>query len=324
MSRPKILTTLPTTLHATENGSGPFGPDVLLIESGPDGLMPRGEVLARIGTADALVNCSELKIDDELLDAAGQLKIVVNLSAGYENLDLDLLSRRGIWAVNSPDQFTESTAEWAFGLLLAVTRQVLQADQYTRSGQWRHGDFKRCFYNRMCLADKTLGVIGMGRIGRAVARRAEAFGMRVLYHSPSAKGKPSYRSLEELLAEADVVTLHVALNEKTRHLINGETLKLMKPRAIFINTSRGKTVDEAALAAALHAGRLGGAGLDVFENEPDVHPDLLTAPNVVLSPHMGAGTVKSIADCWHLAAENIALVLGGKPPKEPLNRPVGK
>lgn len=320
MSWPTILTTLPVP----KGDSNPFAPEVRLLEGEPDRMLFYGEVLARIGPADALVNCSELRVDDELLDAAEQLRIVVNLSAGYENLDLDLLSRRGIWAVNSPDQFTESTAEWAFGLLLAVTRQVLQADQYMRSGQWRQGDFKRCFYNRICLADKTLGVIGMGRIGRAVARRAEAFGMRVLYHSPSAKGEPSYRSLEELLAEADVVSLHVALNKKTRHLINGETLKLMKPGAILINTSRGKTVDEAALATALHAGRLGGAGLDVFENEPDVHPDLLTAPNVVLSPHMGAGTVKSIADCWCLAAKNIALVLDGKPPKEPLNRPVGK
>ncbi len=321
MIRPTILTTMHTTIAAMEDGASPFGPETRLIESKSQGLMPRDEVLARIGLADALMNCSELAIDDELLDAAGRLKIVVNLSAGYENLDLDLLARRGIWATNSPDQFTESTSEWAFGLLLAVTRKVLEADRYVRSGQWWLGDFKRGFCNSMCLADKTLGVIGKGRIGRAVARRAEAFGMKVIYNSPSAEGEASYRPLEELLAEADVVSLHVALNDKTRRLINADTLELMKPGAILVNTSRGKTVDEAALAAALHAGHLGGAGLDVFEDEPNIHPDLLTAPNVVLSPHMGAGTEKSIADCWRLAAENIALVMEGKAPNDPLNRP---
>ncbi len=320
MSRPTIL----TTLYATADGPSPLGPDVQLIQGKATGLMPRGDVLARVGPADVLVNCSELKVDDELLDAAGRLKIVVNLSAGIDNLDLDLLARRGIWAVNSPDQFTESTAEWAFGLLLAVTRQVLEADRFVRSGQWQIGNMKLGLYKSMCLSDKTLGVIGYGRIGRAVARRAEAFGMRVLFHSPSAKDDPSYRPLDELLAASDVVSLHVPLTETTRHLVNRDTLARMKPGAIFINTSRGKTVDEAALAAALHAGHLGGAGLDVFENEPNIHPDLLTAPNTVLSPHMGAGTLKSIADCWCLAAENIALVLAGKPPKEPLNRPAGK
>lgn len=315
MSRPTIL----TTIRVPEDGSSPFGPDVQLIQGEPTVLMPRGEVLARIGPAEALMNSSELAIDKELLDAAERLKIVVNMSAGFENLDLDLLSRRGIWAVNSPDQFTESTAEWAFGLLLAVTRQTLQADRYVRSGQWRVGGTKRGFHNCMGLFDKTLGVVGYGRIGRAVARRAEAFGMKVLFNSPSAKDDPSYRPLGELLAEADAVSLHVPLNEKTRHLINVDTLEQMKPGAILINTSRGKTVDEAALAAALHSGHLGGAGLDVFENEPSVHPDLLTAPNVVLSPHMACGTLEGIADCWRLAAENIALVLDGKPPKEPLN-----
>ena len=311
-----------TVLCTRRAPTGLFGglaDKIRFIQGPPDGMMPREEVLRRVGPANVVINSTELEVDEELLDAAPNLKLVANVAAGFNNFDPALLKERGVWATNCPDEFTDSTAEWAIGLLLAVARSGPEADAFIRAGRWKLGTDAFDEWNRIGLAGKTLGIIGYGRIGRAVAVRARAFGMRVVFYNRSSRDDPDYRPLDTLLAESDVVSLHVPLTDTTHHLIGREALARMKPGALLINTSRGKTVDEAALAEALHSGRLGGAGLDVFENEPGIHPDLLTAPGTVFSPHFAAGTPETIIAAWHRVAENVRLVYEGKPPKTPLN-----
>ncbi len=298
---------------------GELSKEARFIQGPSSGMMPRDEVLRRAGEANVVVNSTELRVDEEFLDAAPRLKLVANLAAGYNNLDLELLSRRGVWAANCPDEFTEATAEWTIGLLLNVARNGIEADNFVRSGRWRLGTDAFDQWNRIGLAGKTLGIIGYGRIGRAVATRARAFGMRVVYFNRSSVDEPDYRPLDQLLAESDVVSMHVPLTDETRHLINRARLAKMKRGALFLNVSRGRTVDEKALADALHSGHLNGAGLDVFENEPEPHPDLLSAPKTVFSPHFAAGTPETIAAAWSRMVKNIVRVFRGEPPIAALN-----
>lgn len=284
-------------------------------------LMPREEVLRRAGSVEAIVNQAELQVDVELLDAAPQLRIVANVALGTDNLDLDLMARRGVWATNTPEAFVDATADCTLGLLLGVARRLHEADAYIRAGRW--SGFQPGVWDGMLLRGKTVGIVGFGKIGRAVAQRASAFGMRILGYSRRASAEEGRVPFDTLLAEADVISVHVPLTPETRHLFGAREFSLMKRGAIFLNMSRGRVVDEGALVEALESGHLAGAGLDVFAEEPRVHPALLRLPNVLLTPHIGGGTRESRFAARHLAAQNVALVLQGREPLTPVNRPAG-
>lgn len=316
---PKVLITNTVPAEALNPLAG-----LAEVIQGPAGgrLMPRDEVLELAPTLQGIINQAELVVDAELLDLAPQLKIVANVAIGVDNLDLDLMARRGVWASNTPDAFVASTADCTLALMLSVLRRIPQADAYARSGDWTGDGFQPGVWDGALLAGKTLGIIGYGRIGRAVAKRARAFDMRVIYHSRTFSNEAGYRSLEALLGEADVLSLHTPLTEQTYHLLDAARLARMKDGAYVINMARGAVVQEEALVAALQSGKLAGAGLDVFEFEPAIHPALLEMPNVVLTPHIGGGTRESRLMARRLCAENIAAVLSGGLPLTPVNDPL--
>ena len=270
--------------------------------------------------ASAIVGMLHDRIDGAVADAAGPgLKVVANVAVGYDNVDVPALAERGITVTNTPGVLTDATADLAFGLLLAVTRRLGEGERLIRSRTpW---SFHLGFLLGSGLQDKTLGVVGLGQIGQAMARRALGFGMRIVYSGRSRVSEEvektlgsEYVSFNELLERSDVVSLHCPLTPETRHLIDADALKTMKPGAYLINTTRGPVVHEAALADALEAGEIAGAGLDVFEAEPEVEPRLLGLENVVLTPHLGSATVETRTAMAVLAAENVASVLtGGNP-----------
>lgn len=259
--------------------------------------------------ADALVPTPRERVTDALLALAPRLKVVANCAVGTDNVDLEACRKRGVVVTNTPGVLTEATADLAWLLLLAVTRRLREGEALLRSGSW--SGWKPLELLGTGLAGKTLGVYGMGRIGSAVARRAEAFGMKVL---GVVEGDPP-EAFERLLAESDVVSIHVPLTPATRGRFGASELARMKPGAVLVNTARGPVVDEAALAAALVSGHLGGAGLDVFEKEPEVHPALLPLPNVVLLPHLGSATRETRLAMARTACEEAARVLRGEAPK---------
>ncbi|WP_454812905.1 2-hydroxyacid dehydrogenase [Paenarthrobacter nitroguajacolicus] len=285
----------------------------------------REELLRRVAGADAIVSLLTERVDAELLDAAGpQLKIVSNVAVGYDNINVPECTERHVIATNTPGVLTEATADIAFGLILMATRRLGEGERLIRAGQaWKWGMF---FLLGSSLQGKTLGVVGMGGIGQATARRAKAFGMEIVYQSRSeidpsiAEDLGSRRvELDELLAISDVVSLHCPYGPSTHHLIGAEQLATMKDTAYLVNTARGPIVNEAALALALREGQIAGAGLDVFEQEPKVHPWLLELENVSLVPHLGSATVETRTSMAVLAAENTLAVLGGEQPPTPVN-----
>lgn len=284
---------------------GPFG--------GP--MCTRAEVLALAPELFAIINQHELTVDRELLEAAPKLKIIANVAIGYNNFDIEALNQAGVWGTNCPGVFAESAADHTIGLLLSVARRIPEADQYCRSGQWISDGFQPGPWDGVLLGGKTMGVIGFGQIGRAVAKRAEAFGMKIVFHDVAETGDPRQRELEDLLRESNVISLHVPLLTSTKHLLNERTLALLPKGAIILNLARGPVVDEEALANALASNHLLGAGMDVAENEPNLHPGLTAHPRVVFSPHVGGGTVESRKEARLICATNVAAVLkGGKPP----------
>lgn len=292
--------------------------------TGPESI-GREELLHRVAGADAVVSLLTERIDAELLDAAGpQLKVVANVAVGYDNIDVPACTERGIVAANTPGVLTEATADIAFGLILSATRRLGEGERLIRSGQpWKWGMF---FLLGSSLQGKTLGVVGMGGIGWATARRAKAFGMEIVYQSRSeidagvaAELGARRVDLDELLTVSDVVSLHCPYGPATHHLIGAEQLAAMKSSAYLVNTPRGPIVDEAALASALREGQIAGAGLDVFENEPSVHPGLLELESVVLVPHLGSATVETRTAMAMLAADNALAVLSGERPPAPIN-----
>ena len=285
--------------------------------------LTKPELIARLQGKDGLVCHIICGIDDEVLAAAPALKVVANVAVGYNNVDVAAARRRGVVVTNTPDVLTETTADFAWALLMAAARRVVEADRYARSGQW--GVWKWDLLWGADVHGKTLGVVGFGRIGRAVARRALGFGMRVLYHDAvradaavERELRATATSLETLLREADFVTLHTNLTPETRHLIGERTLRTMKPSAILVNASRGPVVDEAALARALREGWIAGAGLDVFEDEPKIHPDLLSLGNVVLAPHIASASGDTRVAMATLAVRNCLAVLAGNAPLTPV------
>lgn len=260
--------------------------------------------------AAAVVGMLHDRLDGALADAAGpDLKVVANVAVGYDNVDVPALAGRGVVVTNTPGVLTDATADLAFGLLLAVTRRLGEGERLLRSRTpW---SFHLGFLLGSGLQGKTLGIVGFGQIGRAMAKRAEAFGMSIVYTGRSTQGSVSF---EELLERSDVVSLHCPLTPETRHLIDAAALRAMKPGAYLVNTTRGPVVDEAALADALEAYEIAYAALDVFEHEPDVEPRLLGRDDVVLSPHLGSATVETRTAMAVLAARNVVEVLSGRAP----------
>jgi glyoxylate reductase len=281
--------------------------------------LPREDLLALVEGADVAVTMLYDRVDDELLDAAGAgLRGVCNVAVGFDNVDLAACARRGVVVTNTPGVLDEATADLAFALVLAATRRLGEGERLIRAGRpWRWG---MGFMLGHDLRGGRLGIVGLGGIGARVATRGRAFGMEITYHSrhesPAAAGLEAIRlDLDELLATADVVSLHAPLTDATRHLIGARELALMKPTATLVNTARGAVVDEAALAAALRDGQIAAAGLDVFEHEPEVLPALLELENVVVVPHIGSATVETRAAMAELAARNaIAIATGEEPP----------
>ncbi|MGC0239011.1 2-hydroxyacid dehydrogenase [Arthrobacter sp. SD76] len=291
--------------------------------AGPESIS-REELLRRVAGADAVVSLLTERIDAELLDAAGpQLKVVANVAVGYDNVNVPACTERGVVATNTPGVLIDATADIALSLILMATRRLGEGERLIRSGEaWKWGMF---FLLGSSLKGKTLGVVGMGGIGQATARRAKAFGMEIVYQSrseidPAVASELGARrvDLDELLAVSDVVSLHCPYGPATHHLIGAEQLAAMKDSAYLVNTARGPIVDEAALAAALRDGIIAGAGLDVYEQEPTVHPGLLDLDNVVLLPHLGSATVETRTAMAMLAADNALAVLSGNQPPAPI------
>jgi glyoxylate reductase len=282
------------------------------------------ELHAAVAGADAAVTLLHDRVDDAFLAAAGPgLRVVANVAVGYDNIDVAACARRGVVCTNTPGVLVESTADIAFSLILMATRRLGEAERMVRSGAtWSWSMF---YMLGMGLQGKTLGIVGLGQIGTATARRARAFGMRIAY-AGRRRADPALEAelgaalldLDELLATADVVSIHCPLSAETRHLIDARRLALMRPTAYLVNTARGPIVDEAALAAALRAGSIAGAGLDVFEREPVVEPGLLDLENVVLIPHLGSATIETRTAMGVLAARNAVAVLAGQAPLTPI------
>src|SRR5438270_10417729 len=276
---------------------------------GPPEAIPRDELLSRIAGKVGAVTLLTERVDAEFLDAAGpDLRIVANYAVGFDNIDVDECTRRGVMATNTPDVLTETTADPAWALLMAAARRIAEGDRYLRARTpWTWGPEMMLGQD---VHDATLGLVGFGRIGQALARRAKGFGMRIVYYDvfrPPAEVEKAlgarYLEFDDLLGEADFISIHVALTPETRHLFGAEQFRRMKPTSVLVNSSRGPVIDEAALAQALREGEIFGAGLDVFENEPEVHPDLLELENATVIPHLGSATVETRDAMAVLAAE---------------------
>src|ERR687897_2011486 len=283
------------------------------------------ELLEAVRGASGILATATEKMDGEVMDAAGDgLKVIANMAVGYDNIDVEAAGERGVVVTNTPGVLDETTADVAFMLLLAAARRLGEGERLLRAGRWEWWGPKQLMGRDVW--GEVLGIVGFGRIGQAVARRAKGFGMEILYHNRSRKVGAEeelgarYLDLDELLESADFVSVHTPLSDETHHLIGAAELGMMNPEAIFVNTSRGPVVDEAGLADALAEGRIFAAGLDVYEEEPEVHPKLLELQNVVLAPHIGSASVETRDRMAALAAENIVAVLSGEGPKTPVGR----
>jgi glyoxylate reductase len=287
-------------------------------------VLSRPELLRCVQGADALLTLLTDKIDGEIIDAAGpQLKIIANMAVGFDNIDVQAATQRGILVTNTPGVLTDATADHAWALLFSIARRIPESERYLRAGKFKN--WGPLLFLGGEVAGKTLGIIGAGRIGSAVAMRSRGFNMQVLYTNRSPKPELEHElgarrvSLEGLLRESDFVSLHIAMVPETRHLINAESYRMMKPTAYLINTGRGPLVDEVALAEALKKGEIAGAALDVFENEPAVNPELLKLDNAVLTPHTASATTASRSRMASMAAENLLAGLSGKKPPNLVN-----
>jgi glyoxylate reductase len=292
----------------------------VLSESPPE----RGELLEAVRGAAGILTTVTEKMDAEVMDAAGDgLKVIANMAVGYDNIDVEAATERGVVVTNTPEVLNETTADTAFMLLLAAARRLGEAERLLRSGGWDAWGPKQL--TGPDVWGKRLGVVGFGRIGKALARRARGFDMDLVYHDQYRNEEAErelgarYLELGELLRTSDFVSVHTPLTPETTHLIGAEELEKMKPESVLVNTSRGPVVDESALADALVEGRIFAAGLDVYENEPEVQPKLLELENVVLAPHIGSASIETRDRMAVLAAENLVAVMRGEEPKTPVN-----
>ncbi len=285
--------------------------------------VPRRQLIQKARCCEALVTLVSDRIDREVLQASHSLKLISNHAVGVDNIDVAFATRQGILVCNTPAVLSEATADLTWALILAVCRRVVEGDRLVRAGAFRAWD--PLLLRGQDLVGKTLGIVGAGRIGSAVARRALGWQMSVIYfnHSPRPELEACVSArrvdLEDLFRQADVVSLHLPLTHETHHLISAPLLRQMKPTAVFINTARGAIVNEAHLARALEEGWIAGAGLDVFEHEPNIHPELLKQPNVVLTPHIGSATYTTRDAMAEMAARNILLFSEGKKPLSVVN-----
>jgi len=326
MSKPKVLVARAVFPEAVARLEEHFE-----VETNPDdALWSKAQLIGKLqGKAGVFTTGSE-RIDAEVLDACPGLKICANMAVGYNNFDVPAMTARGVLATNAPDVLTETTADFGFALLMATARRITESEHFLRAGKWTKWSYDMFAGGEV--HGSTLGIIGMGRIGQGIAKRgAHGFGMKVLYYNRSrlapaleAECKAGYVGKEELLKTADHVVLVVPYTPESHHTIGAAELALMKPTATLINIARGGIVDDAALAAALREKRIAAAGLDVFEGEPQVHPDLLAVPNVVLTPHIASATVPTRRAMADLAVDNLIGYLVHGQPKTPLNPEVVK
>ena len=289
---------------------------------------PKKVIIEKVRNVDALVPLLSDKIDGEVFDAAPRLKIIAQLAVGFDNIDVKEATRRGIYVTNTPEVLTDTTADYAWALLMAVARRVVEADKYVRTGQWKVGWHPMMMLGRD-VHSATIGIVGAGRIGFAVARRAKGFNMKILFYDvvprpemeKELNAKPV--DLDTLLSESDFVSIHVPLMKETYHMINAKKLKLMKKTAYLINNARGPIVDEKALYDALNEGRIAGAGLDVFEREPTpVDNPLLNLSNVVVAPHISSASHETRSKMAEIVAENLITFFEGKIPPNLVNKEV--
>ncbi|HOI35212.1 MAG TPA: D-glycerate dehydrogenase [Mesotoga infera] len=288
-----------------------------------DRFLSKEEIIKGARDASALISLLSDRIDSEVISSLPKLKVIANYAVGYNNIDIEEAKRRKIRVTNTPGALTDATADLTMALLLATSRRIVEGDRLVREHKfegWKPGLLKG-----PALKGKILGIIGMGRIGKAVASRAKAFGMNILYHNrkPLLQSEEEelcvkHVSLEELLKSSDFISLHVPLMGETYHLLNEKRLSLLKPEAIIINTSRGAVIDEKALIKALKDGKIAGAGLDVYEEEPFVPQELIDLPNVVLLPHLGSATNEARREMAIMVGRNVAAVLEGKEPPNPV------
>jgi glyoxylate reductase len=289
---------------------------------------PREEVLRRVKDKEGMICLLTEKINEELLSVAPKLRIAANVAVGFDNIDVAACTKRGVAATNTPGVLDETTADFAWTLLMAVARRLSEGEELARSGKWKNWDLDQLVGTDVW--GKTLGIVGFGRIGRAVARRASGFQMKVIYtdaqRAPAEVEralKAEFWEMNALLAESDFISVHVPLLPETRRLFDAPKFKRMKPTAFLINTSRGPVVDEAALVAALEGGQIAGAGLDVYENEPFIHPGLKRA-NVVLAPHIASASLETRTKMACIAANNVVALFTGQQPPNILNPEVLK
>jgi glyoxylate reductase len=320
VGKPKVLATRPLFPDARAILEKSFDVDYWM----PGERIPRAELLKRVADKDALVCLLTEKVDEELLDAAPRLRVASTVSVGYDNIDVPACTRHKVVATNTPGVLDETTADFAWTLLMAIARRLVEGDAWVRSGTWPGWDLDQLLGGDV--HGKTLGVVGFGRIGRRVARRSQGFEMSVVYadqvRSPvevERELNAKHVDMDQLLRESDFISLHVPLLPETRHLISEAAFKKMKPTAYLINTSRGPVVDEAALAVALEARRIAGAALDVYEHEPKVHPALLGRKDVILAPHIASATTDTRTKMAVMAATNAVAVVEGRRPPNALN-----
>lgn len=281
-----------------------------------DPTLAHDALVQRVRGKQGLVCVFTDAVSADVLDAAPGLKVIATLGVGYNNIDVTAARARGIVVTNTPDVVTDATADLTWALILDITRRISEGDRLIRRGGWKGWTFDSMIGTE--LRGKQLGIVGFGRIGRAVGARAGAFGMRVVYTTATPRDDAAFMPLDRLLATSDVVSLHCPLTPQTTHLINQAALARMKRSAYLINASRGPVVDEAALAWALTNHIISGAALDVYEQEPRVHPDLLMLDNVVLAPHVGSATADTRTAMAALAVQNAIAVLTGQPPLTPV------
>ncbi len=317
------------TGHLPENVISPLKEKYQVEMNQEDRHMDRQELILRVKDKQGLLPMMSDSINEEVLTGAPHLKMIANFGVGYNNIDVRGASARGIMVSNTPGVLTDATAELTFALILAVSRRIVEGDKMIREGRFKFWA-PMLFLGRE-VTGKTLGIIGMGKIGKAVAVRARAFDMRILYHNRKriASGgekdlRAEYVDLKTLLTESDFVSLHVPLTEETKHLIGKNEFSLMKPTAFLINTSRGAVIDEKALVEVLSARKIGGAGLDVYEKEPSLTPGLTELDNVILLPHVGSGTLETRIKIGTLAVENLIAGLEGRKPPNLVNPEVLK
>jgi glyoxylate reductase len=324
MAKPKVLATRPLFPAAQEILNAACDAEYW---AKPESI-PKDELFRRLKDKEGLVCLLTEKVNLELLSAAPKLRIAANVAVGFDNIDVAACTKRGVVATNTPGVLDETTADFAWTLMMAVARRLVEGDMLARSGNWTGWDLDQLVGTDVW--GKTLGIVGFGRIGKAMARRALGFQMKVIYadekRAPEAvekELKAEYRGMNSLLAESDFVSLHVPLLPETRGMFDAPRFYKMKPTAHLINTSRGPVVDEAALVHALESGKIAGAALDVFENEPFIHPGL-KRPNVVLAPHIASASIETRTKMACMAAENVVAMFKGQRPPNMLNPEVLK